>query len=145
MNTSSGKFAARCFCGEVEYEATGEPVFVGYGHCTDCRGWLGAPVHAATLWPSDNVRLVKGADKVLSYARTGKSHRKSCKTCGGHVANDHPGMMMTDLLASVMPDYEFRPTMHIFYGERMIAMKDGLPKYESMPEAFGGDGKMLPE
>ena len=30
---------ARCFCGEVEIEVTGEPAAMGYCHCASCRQW----------------------------------------------------------------------------------------------------------
>jgi hypothetical protein len=138
-------YQARCMCGSVELRVTGTPVFVGYCHCGDCRAWLGAPVHAATLWPRGNVEIVKGKDNLVVYKHTERSHRTSCKTCGGHILADHPGLELTDVLASTMAEFQWAPMMHIFYGEKMIAITDGLPKYANMPEAFGGDGKEIAE
>ena len=51
-----------CLCGAVQLEITGEPSVMAFCHCQTCRGWLGAPVHAASLWPTPNVRVVKGED-----------------------------------------------------------------------------------
>ena len=36
-----------CSCGAVEVSLAGEPVLQAYCHCNSCRGWLGAPLHAA--------------------------------------------------------------------------------------------------
>lgn len=135
----------KCFCGAVELEVTGAPAFAGYCHCTDCRGWLAAPVHAATLWPKDKFRFTKGADNLQTYKKTEASHRQSCRTCGGHVAVSHPGMGMVDVMAAVIPTFAFKPAMHIFYSEKMISMKDGLPKFAKMPKEFGGTGETLPD
>ena len=44
-----------CFCGAVRLELTGAPNVQAYCHCGSCRGWLGAPIHGATLWPTPNV------------------------------------------------------------------------------------------
>lgn len=136
---------AHCACGAVEAELTGEPVIQCYCHCTDCRDWLGAPVHAATVWPQDQAMFTKGADNVTTYLRTENSHRKSCKTCGGAVLVEHPGLGVTDVLASNIEGFSFMPSFHIFYGEKMIAMKDGLPKFVKMPKEMGGDGATMAE
>ena len=58
-----------CFCGAVEVELSGAPNVQAYCHCSSCRGWLGAPIHAATLWPAQKVKGVKGADKKLKKAK----------------------------------------------------------------------------
>lgn len=88
---------------------------------------------------------VKGADNVTIYKRTDKSHRKACKTCGGAVLVEHPSIGVVDVLAANIKDMRFEPAFHIYYGERMISMKDGLPKYRTTPAAMGGDDAVMPE
>ena len=139
------KRIAHCACGAVEAELSGESVLQCYCHCTDCRDWLGAPVHAATIWPNAQVRYAKGADNLVTYKRTDKSHRKSCKSCGGAVLIEHPSLGVFDVLASAIDDFEFKPAFHIYYGERMIDLKDGLPKFQKMPKDMGGDGEAMAE
>ena len=139
------KLKAQCACGAVEAEIAGAPILQCYCHCTDCRDWLGAPVHAATAWGKDQVKFVKGGDNVVTYKRTDHSHRKSCKTCGGAVLVEHPGLGVVDVLGSNIKGFRFEPAFHIFYGERMIDMKDGLPKFVKMPVQMGGDGETMAE
>lgn len=136
---------ARCACGAVEVALSGSPILQCYCHCSDCRDWLGAPVHGATGWRNDQVKWVKGADDVTVYKRTDKSHRKACRTCGGAVLVEHPSIGVVDVLASNIKDMRFEPAFHIYYGERMISMKDGLPKYRTTPAAMGGDDATMPE
>ena len=67
-----------CACGAVQVEISGDPAVQAYCHCSSCRGWLGAPIHAATLWPTPSVNVVKGADKLGLYKKTEASHRQFC-------------------------------------------------------------------
>ena len=76
---------AGCACGAVQLEITGDPTAQVYCHCSSCRGWLGAPIHAASLWPTPNVKVTKGADKLGLYKRTENSHRQFCTACGAPV------------------------------------------------------------
>jgi hypothetical protein len=73
------KHRPHCACGAVELELSGAPVLQCCCHCTNCRGWLGAPVHAATGWPKAQVKVTKGANNVTVYKRAEASHRHSCK------------------------------------------------------------------
>lgn len=136
---------AHCACGGVEVELSGAPALQCYCHCNDCRDWLGAPVHAATGWPAAQVKITKGADNVTIYKRTEKSCRTSCKSCGGAVFVLHPAIGVYDVLAATIEDFRFAPSMHIYYGERMIDMKDGLPKFRKAPKALGGDDELMAE
>ncbi len=135
-------YHGRCACGAVEIKVTGDPAFEGYCHCGDCRDWLGAPLHAATLWAGDQFTVVHGTEDLLTYQRSEKSLRKSCCKCGGALFVEHPGMGMVDVLASRLEGFDFNPVMHVFYGERMIDLNDELPKFTNLPVEMDGDGKI---
>jgi hypothetical protein len=134
-----------CFCGAVQFAVTGEPVAMGFCHCDSCRRWSAGPVNAFSLWKPDSVKITKGADNIGTYNKTPKSFRKWCKTCGGHVFTDHPMMGLVDVYAAVIPDFDFRPALHVHYGETRLHIKDGLPKMKDVPKEFHGSGEVLPE
>lgn len=134
-----------CFCGAVQFEVTGEPAGMGYCHCGDCRQWSAGPVNGFSLWKPEQVKITKGADNVGTFHKTENSYRKWCKTCGGHVMTEHPGMGLFDVYASVLPDLKFEPALHVFYGETTLRIKDGVPKFKDMPKDFGGSGEMAAE
>ncbi len=134
-----------CFCGAVEIEVTGDAAVVGYCHCDDCTIWAAAPVNAFSLYPPDGVKVTKGEENIATFNKTERSARKFCKICGGHVMSDHPGFGLVDVYATIVPDLEHVPTMHVFYGYKTISMKGGLPKFKDLPSEFGGSGDTLPE
>ena len=134
-----------CFCGSVEFEVTGDAALQGYCHCEDCRQWSGAPVTAYALWPSDAVRITAGADKVVAYSKTGLTHRKHCRDCGGAVMTVVSAMGMTDVYPVLLNGFRFQPKTHIYYALRRFDMPDGLPKFKDFPADFGGSGDMVPE
>jgi hypothetical protein len=39
----------------------------------------------------------------------------------------------------------FKPALHVHYGEKVLSVKDGLPKMKDLPKEFGGSGQALPE
>lgn len=141
MSTYKGK----CFCGAVEFMVSGEPAAMGYCHCESCRHWSAGPVNAFTLWQPDAVKITKGESNIGTYHKTENSYRKWCKTCGGHIFSEHPGMGLTDVYAAIIPDMPFNPVVHVNYGEKVLSVKDGLPKQKDFPKEMGGSGITLPE
>ncbi|MGH3055626.1 MAG: GFA family protein [Gaiellaceae bacterium] len=140
---SSETYRGTCFCKAVEIQASGTPAVMVFCHCESCRTWLSAPVHGATLWPTASVKVLRG--ELGTYKKTEASHRHFCTRCGGRVMVTHPAIGMTDVFSVVLPDVAFQPTMHVHYGEKVLAMRDGLPKFKDFPKEFGGSGDMVPE
>ena len=102
-------------------------------------------MNAFTLWKPDSVKITRGVENIGTYNKTPHSYRKWCKTCGGHVFTEHPGMGLTDVYAAVIPDFPFKPGLHVNYSETVLRMRDGLPKLKDFPKEFGGSGIEVPE
>ena len=141
----SDELKGSCFCGAVEVAVTGDPAAMGYCHCESCRHWSAGPVNAFSLWPPSAVTVTKGASSLGQYSKNPTSVRKFCTTCGGHVFTDHPLWNVVDVYAAVLPSLRFVPKMHVSYGEKVVAIRDGLPKFKDMPADMGGSGETLPE
>jgi hypothetical protein len=144
MNTAT-TYQGSCFCGAVQFTVTGTAAAMGYCHCESCRHWSAGPVNAFTLWSPDAVRVTRGADNIGAYNKTPQSTRKWCKTCGGHVFTEHPGMGLTDVYAAVIPDFPFQPGIHVHYQESRLPIRDGLPKMKDVPGEMGGSGVSIAE
>ena len=138
-------YKSSCACGAVQVEITGEPAAQAFCHCNSCRSWLSAPIHAAALWPTPNVKVVKGAENLGMYKRTENSHRQFCKSCGAAVMVGHPGMGMTDIPAGTVKGFKYNTALHVHYGEKVMQVRDGLPKFKDFPKEFGGSGEMVAE
>jgi hypothetical protein len=139
----ANNYKGTCFCGEVEIMATGAPAVMGYCHCEDCQAWSAAPINAFSLWAPDAVKVTRGKDKIGTYNKTPNSYRKFCKTCGGHLMTDHPGMKLVDVYANILQGFKHVPAVHVHYDSKMLSVKDGLPKFADLPAEFGGSGKTM--
>ena len=138
-------YEGSCFCGAVQFTVSGEPAVMGYCHCDSCRHWSAGPVNAFSLWKPNAVRVTRGADLIGTYNKTPRSNRKFCKTCGGHVFNEHPGWGLIDVYAAVIPTFKFKAGVHVNYQETVLPMRDGKPKFKDVPAEMGGSGTLLPE
>jgi hypothetical protein len=138
-------YKGSCFCGAVQFTVTGEPAAMGYCHCDSCRSWSAGPVNAFTLWKPQALRITRGADNIASFAKTANSQRKWCKACGGHLFTDHPQWSLVDVYAAVIPDFPYKPGVHVHYQESRLPLRDGLPKMRDLPKEMGGSGAVLAE
>lgn len=138
-------YHGECFCGAVKYDIKGEPQVMAICHCNDCRHWSAGPVNTASLWPSSDVSVTQGADKIGTYNKTPGSSRKFCRICGGHIFTEHPEMGMTDVYGATIANFTHKPALHVYYGQTVLHIKDGLPKMKDMPAEMGGSGETLPE
>ncbi len=135
---------ASCACGQVEVRIEGDPVVMAYCHCESCRSWLGAPIHAASLWPTPKVTVARGEELLRVYKRSEASHRNFCVECGAPVLVRHPDIGLTDVPAGNVAGLDYAPTMHVNYAEKVMSIRDGLPKLAGMPGVEGGE-EVLPE
>ena len=133
----------RCFCGAVEIKVLGEPVAMGFCHCTSCREWAAAPVNAFTLWVPSAVKVTRGAEWLGRFQKTERSIRRWCTQCGGHVLTEHPLWGVIDVYAATIPELAFKPGVHVNYAESVLRMHDGLPKQKDYPADMGGSGTLI--
>ncbi len=138
-------YKGSCFCGAVQLTVSGEPIAMGYCHCDSCRQWSAGPVNAFTLWKPDAVQITQGAGNIGTYNKTPHSFRKWCKTCGGHIFTEHPGMGVTDVYAAVIPNFPYRASVHVHYEKTKLRIRDGLPKMKDLPKEMGGSGASVTE
>ena len=54
-------------------------------------------------------------------------------------------MGLTDVYAAIIPDLPFEPAVHVFYGETVLRIHDGIVKQQDVPAEMGGSGVELPE
>jgi hypothetical protein len=69
-----------CHCGQVRYEAGGQPYPATVCHCTDCRRTSGAPMLAWFSVRAADYRIVQGTPQ--RYRSSAKASRTFCGACG---------------------------------------------------------------
>lgn len=145
MSESERTYAGECHCGAVGIEVTGEPLGMGYCHCSSCRSWSAGPVNAFTLWAPEAVRVTRGEDRIGEYHRTERSFRQWCTACGGHLLTRHPEWGFVDVYAATIPTFPFAPELHVNYESTVLPIRDGLPKLRDFPVELGGSGETMEE
>lgn len=94
-------FTGGCLCGQVRFEASGQPYRVGLCHCLDCRKHHGALFHASAIFPEEAVKV---------EGRTGDyAGRFFCPRCGSSVFSRSGDEVEVHLGALDAPD-QFKPT-----------------------------------
>ncbi|MCW8859488.1 MAG: GFA family protein [Deltaproteobacteria bacterium] len=134
------KYRAACFCGKVRYEVSAEPVDAKLCHCRACQTLHGAPMQWAAIFHKHHVRFTAGLDLLRFYnSEQGMNERilpckVSCNQCGTPIADEGRRMWLAFPTlfdfgpGTEMPD-SFKPTCHIFYGQRAADSCDNLPKW----------------
>ncbi|MCX2980112.1 GFA family protein [Halieaceae bacterium IMCC14734] len=81
MTTTGG-----CYCGQLRYEAEGEPGFRAQCHCRECQYISGGSPNVIMGFPDTGFSYTKGQPKV--FARDdieGPARREFCGDCGTHI------------------------------------------------------------
>jgi hypothetical protein len=134
----------RCYCGAVEIKVRGDPLEMGYCHCENCRRYSAAPVSAFTLWKKEDVNVTKGEEFLGRFKSSDISERGYCTKCGGHILVEHPTLGLMDVRIGALPNFPFKPRVHLNYAETILPIRDGLPKLKDFPAAIGGSGETIP-
>ena len=133
-------YSGSCFCGAVQLTVSGEPEGMGYCHCASHAGAGRRDRSMPSLYGNPKQNDHPGSGEHRHHNKTPNSYRKWCKTCGGHVLTEHPGLGLTDVYAAVIPYFPYHAGVHVHYQETVLPMKDGLPKMKDLPEEMGGSG-----
>ena len=81
----------RCYCGEVRYEAGGEPSFRGQCHCRECQYIAGGAPNYFMVMPADKFRYTAGEPKRFTRSDLETpGTREFCGNCGTHLTTRVP-------------------------------------------------------
>jgi len=146
----SVKWTGRCHCGQVEYQLKREkPLTAKFCHCQICQILHGAPFQLAAIFPKSDVRFTRGHEKLTFYSsgEKRKEHKLPCKVycsyCNTPIMDEGRNMcLLFPELIDVGPGPEdqrkrretFEIKCHIFYGSRIVDIKDGKPKWSGLDE-----------
>ena len=137
-------YRARCHCGAVCYEVQADPLDAKLCHCRNCQVLHGAPMQWAAIFEKSDVRFVSGVECLRFYSSEQQRYQAlaerslpckvSCGDCGTLIADEgrrmwlaFPTLFEFDSVRDI-PGV-FLPRCHIFYGQRVRDVEDGLPKW----------------
>ena len=136
----TARYKASCFCGAVQYEVCADPVDAKICHCLTCQRLHSAPMQWAAIFHKHHVRLTAGLNQLNFYNAEQDRHERilpckvSCGRCGTRIADEGRRMWLAfpslfDFGHPAQVPDSFQPTCHIFYGSRIIATRDNLPRW----------------
>ena len=136
--SSEKRFTGGCLCGQVRYEAVGEPTLMGHCYCADCRKASGSGFIPFMGFAASAVRFSGETLQFRSKAfRGGEAVRNSCPVCGGLVFGGEVGIddSHTIYAGSLDDPSLFKPKIAIFTRDRpaWATLPEGLTVFETLP------------
>ena len=116
------KITGGCHCGEVRYEAAGEPMAFGACHCDTCQTISGGGPAYVVLMAKDRVTVTKG--RLRAYWVKGSSGhpiaRYFCENCGTHLFAEGDGFpnVRTVKAGTLDDSSELKNPVHIWTSEK---------------------------
>jgi len=132
------KFEGGCYCGQVRYEAEGDPMFRLQCHCRECQYITGGSPNVALMMPGAGFRYTKG--KPRAFTRSDLPNpvtREFCGNCGTHLVSLSPKAAGAVIIkVGTMDDPTlFEPDVAIFTVDKQPfhALPEGKPAFERLP------------
>jgi hypothetical protein len=130
-------FTGGCLCGNIRYECSAEPMFMGNCHCRDCQQATGTAFAAAILVPRNTVTIT---GDVKYYEVTGDSGgivaRGFCPNCGSRLFSKRAMADFMGIMAGSLDNPSgFQPRMDLYTASAQPwdYMNPDLPKFPKFP------------
>lgn len=93
------KLTGGCYCGEVRYEAEGEPLMKARCHCRECQYFTGGEGNDFMAMPAAGFRFTKGQPKAFRRGDLPNANtREFCGNCGTHLLTRSPALPIAVIL-----------------------------------------------
>ncbi|KAG1804762.1 Mss4-like protein [Suillus plorans] len=143
------KYESSCWCGAVRFAFAGDPFDAKYCHCRQCQQLHGAPFQWAVIFPKTSVRILQNTSDALHFFSTTTKNtchhvpcKVSCEICRAPLFDEGKRTVLAYPSGFKFPPIEarlnttdakdgeaFQPSCHIFYGQRIMEVCDGIPKW----------------
>jgi hypothetical protein len=138
LSESGNRYTGGCLCGELRYEAEGEPLYAGLCYCADCQKASGSGFVPFMGFAGVAVRFRGPTRKFTSKAaHGGDAVRNSCPICGSLVFGGEVGKddSFTVYAGTLDDPSSFHPTIAIFARSRpaWAVIPPGLTIFDAMP------------
>lgn len=125
------EYIGGCFCGNVRYRATGQPVGVTHCHCSTCRRVCGAPFVTWVSFKRTNFSFTYGTP--TRFKSSDNVERSFCNRCGTALTFEEAtrSQWVDVTVGSLDQPNDLSPEDHIWTSSRLnwLHINDGLPEY----------------
>jgi hypothetical protein len=130
----------QCRCGATELEIIADPIVQFYCHCDDCQAVHGGAYAPESVYPADDVKVVRGDPMAWKLKR---NPRVTCRECGTRLFIDLEALRLRGVNGFLLPAAEFQPAFHSQCQFAVRPIVDDLPHYKGMPKRFGGSDETV--
>ena len=132
------KFEGGCYCGNVRYEADGEPMMKAQCHCRECQYIAGGAPNLFMIMKPDEFRYTKGAPKQFARGDLEKPvTREFCPDCGTHlVTRPQRPVVVVKVGTLDAPKLFGGPQAAIYTIDQQPfhQIPEGIPTFERLPQ-----------
>jgi len=132
------QFTGGCYCGQVRYEAEGDPMMKAQCTCRECRYITGGGPNMFIAMPKAGFKYTQG--EPATFTRDDLDTpvtREFCPNCGTHLATNPPGFPAMVVKVGSMDDpTEFDgPDVALYVSEipDYLHVADGVTPFDKMP------------
>ena len=132
------KFEGGCYCGNVRYEADGEPMMKAQCHCRECQYIAGGAPNLFMIMKPDEFRYTKGAPK--QFARGDLEQpvtREFCPDCGTHLVT-RPQRPVVVVKVGTLDDPKLfggpQAAIYTIDQQPFHQIPEGIPTFERLPQ-----------
>ena len=132
------KITGGCYCGDVRYEADGEPAVMAQCHCRECQYLTGGAPNLFIAMPKEGYAITKGAAKAFQRSDLEKPvTREFCGNCGTHLLTRSPARPDAVIVkvGSMDDPKVFSPQIAIFTCDQQSFhdIADGVKSFDKRP------------
>lgn len=131
-------FTGRCYCGDVQYEATGKPLFKAQCHCRECQYITGGGPNFFMILPIAGLVWTKTTPQ--SFARSDLETprvRRFCGNCGTHMTTELPDGERVVLKIGTLDDPSLyggpKAAIYTIDQQPYHLIPEGIPSFERIP------------
>jgi hypothetical protein len=128
----------RCNCGAVAFEITEPLISSTYCHCTRCQRRTGTGASANARVASEGFHILRGADRLRSWAPADGAEKFFCGDCGSAMFSRGNNAWIGVRLGVIDGDPGIRPTAHQYVDYAAVwepLPDDGLPRHPESARA----------
>lgn len=131
------KLTGHCYCGELAYEAEGEPMFQFQCHCRECQYITGGMPNTIIAMPIEGFRYTRG--EPAQFTRPDLENgvtREFCPNCGTAIGTRSPGLPAMIIKVGTLDDPSvFQPGAAIQTADAQPFhhIPEGMPSFERFP------------
>lgn len=128
-----------CYCGNVRYEAGGDPLFKGECHCRECQYVSGGGPNYTMGMPAASFRYTKGEPRAFRRSDLESPvTREFCGDCGTHLVSRAPTMAAAVMLkvGTLDDPSQFGGPQMVIYAcdkQPFHRLPEGVPTFEKLP------------